>query len=38
MHWRSFIAMTASALVFPGQGAFAAPAKMTVYKDPNCGC
>jgi len=39
MHRRSFIAWAASALAFPGGRAFAvAPAKMTVYKDPNCGC
>ncbi|MFF0949626.1 DUF411 domain-containing protein [Rhizobium leguminosarum] len=39
MHRRSFITMAASALAFLGRGArAAAPAKMTVYKDPNCGC
>jgi hypothetical protein len=39
MHRRSFIAMAASALVFLGCGVrAAAPSKMTVYKDPNCGC
>ncbi|MBY5779681.1 DUF411 domain-containing protein [Rhizobium leguminosarum] len=39
MHRRSFITMAASALAFLGGGARAAtPAKMTVYKDPNCGC
>ncbi len=39
MHRRSFIAWAASALAFCGGRAFAvAPAKMTVYKDPNCGC
>ncbi len=38
MHRRSFIALAASALAFLGAGARAAPAKMTVYKDPNCGC
>ncbi|WP_434713148.1 DUF411 domain-containing protein [Rhizobium sp. YTUHZ045] len=39
MHRRSFIAMAASALALRGGGAFAAPtARMTVYKDPNCGC
>ncbi|NKK73705.1 DUF411 domain-containing protein [Rhizobium leguminosarum bv. viciae] len=36
---RSFIAMAGSALVFIGGGGrAAAPAKMTVYKDPSCGC
>ncbi|ANL89097.1 DUF411 domain-containing protein [Rhizobium phaseoli] len=39
MHRRSFIAMAVSALAFPGGAAFAATsAKMTVYKDPTCGC
>ncbi|MBA1349379.1 MULTISPECIES: DUF411 domain-containing protein [Rhizobium] len=39
MHRRSFITMAASALAFLGGGTrAAAPAKMTVYKDPNCGC
>ncbi|MBX5227847.1 MULTISPECIES: DUF411 domain-containing protein [unclassified Rhizobium] len=39
MHRRSFIAMAASALALRGGGAFAATtARMTVYKDPNCGC
>lgn len=39
MHRRSFIAMAASALAFVDGGVrAAAPAKMTVYKDPNCGC
>ncbi len=39
MHRRSFIAMAASALAFLGGWArAAAPSKMTVYKDPNCGC
>ena len=39
MHRRSFITMAASAGVFLGGGVrAAAPAKMTVYKDPNCGC
>ncbi|KZS51605.1 MULTISPECIES: DUF411 domain-containing protein [Rhizobium] len=39
MHRRIFIAWAASALAFCGGRAFAvAPAKMTVYKDPNCGC
>ncbi|RUM26950.1 DUF411 domain-containing protein [Rhizobium vallis] len=39
MHRRSFITMAASTLLFHGRGVFAAtPAKMTVYKDPNCGC
>jgi hypothetical protein len=39
MHRRSFIAMAASALALLGGGARAAtPVKMTVYKDPNCGC
>jgi hypothetical protein len=39
MHRRSIIAMAAFALVFHGRGVFAAaPAKMTVYKDPNCAC
>ena len=39
MHRRSFIAMVASALAFVDGGVrAAAPAKMTVYKDPNCGC
>ncbi|AXA38144.1 DUF411 domain-containing protein [Rhizobium leguminosarum] len=39
MHRRSFIAWAASALAFHGGRAFAvAPTKMTVYKDPNCGC
>ncbi|MBA5803056.1 DUF411 domain-containing protein [Rhizobium changzhiense] len=36
---RSFIAMAGSALVFlSGKARAAAPAEMTVYKDPNCGC
>ncbi|MGR9129081.1 DUF411 domain-containing protein [Rhizobium leguminosarum] len=36
---RSFIAMAGSALVFlSGNARATAPAKMTVYKDPNCGC
>lgn len=38
MHRRSFIAMAASVLALPGRRASAGPAKMTVYKDPNCGC
>ncbi|MDO3435458.1 DUF411 domain-containing protein [Rhizobium sp. CBN3] len=39
MHRRSFIALATSALALPGGWAFAAaPAKMIVYKDPNCGC
>ncbi|SCW80169.1 Uncharacterized conserved protein [Rhizobium mongolense subsp. loessense] len=39
MHRRSFIAMAASTLAFLGGWArAAAPSKMTVYKDPNCGC
>ncbi|MBX5040123.1 DUF411 domain-containing protein [Rhizobium lentis] len=39
MYRRNFIAMAASALAFPGGSVLAAaPAKMTVYKDPNCGC
>lgn len=36
---RSFIAMAGSALVFlSGKARATAPAEMTVYKDPNCGC
>lgn len=39
MYRRSFIAMAASALAFLRAGALSAtPTKMTVYKDPNCGC
>ncbi|EJC78154.1 putative metal-binding protein [Rhizobium leguminosarum bv. trifolii WSM2012] len=38
MHRRSFIAMAASALALGGRANAAAPGKMTVYKDPNCGC
>lgn len=39
MYRRSFIAMAASALAFFGRWAYAAaPATMTVYKDPSCGC
>ncbi|WP_028732235.1 DUF411 domain-containing protein [Rhizobium leguminosarum] len=39
MQRRSFLAMAASAFVLPGGGVRAdAPTKMTVYKDPNCGC
>ncbi|MBY4610877.1 DUF411 domain-containing protein [Rhizobium sp. 9T] len=38
MRRRSFIAIAASALAFPGRGALAAMVKMTVYKDPACGC
>ena len=38
MRRRSFIALVASALAFPCRGAFATAAKMTVYKDPACGC
>ncbi|NEH55312.1 DUF411 domain-containing protein [Rhizobium leguminosarum] len=39
MYRRNFITMAASALAFLGRGAHAAaPAKMTVYKDPSCGC
>ncbi|MBY5697815.1 DUF411 domain-containing protein [Rhizobium leguminosarum] len=39
MYRRSFITMAASALAFLGGGTRAAtPTKMTVYKDPNCGC
>ncbi|MDF9821405.1 MULTISPECIES: DUF411 domain-containing protein [Rhizobium] len=36
---RSFIAMAGSALVLlSGKARATAPAEMTVYKDPNCGC
>ncbi|MBB4192541.1 hypothetical protein GGE45_002107 [Rhizobium aethiopicum] len=39
MHRRSLIALATSALAFPGSWTFAAaPVRMTVYKDPNCGC
>lgn len=38
MHRISFISMAASVLALPGGGALAGPAKMTVHKDPNCGC
>ncbi|ANK89306.1 MULTISPECIES: DUF411 domain-containing protein [Rhizobium] len=38
MRRRSFIAMAASVLALPGRATLAGPAKMTVYKDPNCGC
>ncbi|ARM91723.1 hypothetical protein RHEC894_PD00217 (plasmid) [Rhizobium sp. CIAT894] len=38
MRRRSFVAMAASALAFPRRGAFAVTTKMTIYKDPDCGC
>ncbi|SCB56660.1 Uncharacterized conserved protein [Rhizobium aethiopicum] len=39
MHRRRFIALATSAMALPVGWAFAAaPVKMTVYKDPNCGC
>ncbi|OHV19275.1 DUF411 domain-containing protein [Rhizobium sp. RMa-01] len=39
MHRRSFIVMAGTALAFPGGRAHATvPTKMTVYRDPNCGC
>ncbi|ANL36872.1 DUF411 domain-containing protein [Rhizobium phaseoli] len=38
MRRRSFIAVVASALAFPDRGALAVMTRMTIYKDPACGC